>query len=261
MVFEKLNDNQIKCVLDKEDLFSRKINIKDLFYGSPETEQLFKEVVSKAQVNFDFNTQKFPISIDAIPLPNDTLVIIITIVEDPEEIDSRFSRFTPDPNAASDKLFSSKADTSAGPEDIFSFFSNIANQISNSPKDSPEDPNLFDSVKNTSPTFENAIIEAPYGVTTAYTIIFKFENIDKIIELSNMLIKIYHDQNSLYKLGTSYYLFVNYTLDNKEYFYRICDLISEYGNLVINSPTTSEHILEHAELIIADNAIQELSQI
>ena len=89
MVFEKLNDNQIKCVLDKEDLFSRKINIKDLFYGSPETEQLFKEVVSKAQVNFDFNTQKFPISIDAIPLPNDTLVIIITIVEDPEEIDSR----------------------------------------------------------------------------------------------------------------------------------------------------------------------------
>ena len=121
MVFEKLNDNQIKCVLDKEDLFSRKINIKDLFYGSPETEQLFKEVVSKAQVNFDFNTQKFPISIDAIPLPNDTLVIIITIVEDPEEIDSRFSRFTPDPNAASDKLFSSKADTSAGHEDIFSF--------------------------------------------------------------------------------------------------------------------------------------------
>lgn len=76
-----------------------------------------------------------------------------------------------------------------------------------------------------------------------------------------MLIKIYHDQNSLYKLGTSYYLFVYYTLDNKEYFYRICDLISEYGNLVINSPTTLEHILEHAELIIADTAIQELSQI
>lgn len=258
MVFEKLNDNQIKCVLDKEDLFSRKINIKDLFYGSPETEQLFKEVVSKAQVNFDFNTQKFPISIDAIPLPNDTLVIIITIVEDPEEIDSRFSRFTPDPNSASDKLFSSKADTSAGPEDIFSFFSNIANQISNSPKDSPEDSNLFDSVKNDFSSFDSAIAKDPDGTML---IIFKFENIDKIIELSNMLIKIYNDNNSLYKLGTSYYLFVYNTEHNEETFFKICDLISEYGNPVINSPTTSEHILEHAELIIADTAIQELSQI
>lgn len=258
MVFEKLNDNQIKCVLDKEDLFSRKINIKDLFYGSPETEQLFKEVVSKAQVNFDFNTQKFPISIDAIPLPNDTLVIIITIVEDPEEIDSRFSRFTPDPNAASDKLFSSKADTSAGHEDIFSFFSNIANQISNSPKDSPEDSNLFDSVKNDFSSFDSTITKDPDGTML---IIFKFENIDKIIELSNMLIKIYNDNNSLYKLGTSYYLFVYNTEHNEETFFKICDLISEYGNPVINSPTTSEHILEHAELIIADTAIQELSQI
>lgn len=258
MVFEKLNDNQIKCVLDKEDLFSRKINIKDLFYGSPETEQLFKEVVSKAQVNFDFNTQKFPISIDAIPLPNDTLIIIITIVEDPEEIDSRFSRFTPDPNAASDKLFSSKADTSAGHEDIFSFFNNIANQISNSPKDSPEDSNLFDSAKNDFSSFDSAIAKDPDGTML---IIFKFENIDKIIELSNMLIKIYNDNNSLYKLGTSYYLFVYNTEHNEETFFKICDLISEYGNPVINSPTTSEHILEHAELIIADTAIQELSQI
>ena len=87
------------------------------------------------------------------------------------------------------------------------------------------------------------------------------ENIDKIIELSNMLIKIYNDNNSLYKLGTSYYLFVYNTEHNEETFFKICDLISEYGNPVINSPTTSEHILEHAELIIADTAIQELSQI
>lgn len=258
MVFEKLNDNQIKCVLDKEDLISRNINIKDLFYGSPKTEQLFKDVVSRAQANYDFNKQKLPISIDAIPLPNDTLVIIITIVEEPEEIDSRFSRFTPDPNAASDKLFSSKADTSAGPEDIFSFFSNIANQISNSSKDSPEDSNLFDSAKNDFSSFDSAIAKDPDGTML---IIFKFENIDKIIELSNMLMKIYNDNNSLYKLGTSYYLFVYNTEHNEETFFKICDLISEYGNPVINSPTTSEHILEHAELIIADTAIQELSQI
>ena len=258
MVFEKLNDNQIKCVLDKEDLISRNINIKDLFYGSPKTEQLFKDVVSRAQANYDFNKQKLPISIDAIPLPNDTLVIIITIVEEPEEIDSRFSRFTPDPNATSDKLFSSKADTSAGPEDIFSFFSNIANQISNSSKDSPEDSNLFDSAKNDFSSFDSAIAKDPDGTML---IIFKFENIDKIIELSNMLMKIYNDNNSLYKLGTSYYLFVYNTEHNEETFFKICDLISEYGNPVINSPTTSEHILEHAELIIADTAIQELSQI
>lgn len=258
MFFEKINDNQIKCVIEKEDFISRNINIKDLFYGSPQTEKLFDEVVSKAQSKYDFNKQKLPVSIDAIPLPDDTLVIFITTVDEPEEIDSRFSRFTPDPNAASDNILSAGNNSPNSPEDIFNFFNNIANQISNSSKDLAEAASLFDSTKNDFASFENSISKDTDGTML---IIFRFENIDKVIELSKLLVSIYNDNNSLYKIDSTYYLFVYNTDYSEDDFCKICDLISEYGNSVNNSPTTSEHILEHAELIIADTAIQELSQI
>ena len=42
--------------------------------------------------------------IEAIPITADSIVLIITKVEDPEELDTRFSRFTPTPaDEAADK--------------------------------------------------------------------------------------------------------------------------------------------------------------
>ena len=41
MKIEKVNDNQIRCTLTREDLASRHLKISELAYGSEKTRALF----------------------------------------------------------------------------------------------------------------------------------------------------------------------------------------------------------------------------
>ena len=94
MKFERINDNQIKCTLTNSDLASRQIKISELAYGSSKARELFKDLMTQASVELDFDAANMPIMVEAIPVPGDSLVLIITRVEDPEELDTRFSAFS-----------------------------------------------------------------------------------------------------------------------------------------------------------------------
>ena len=51
-----------------------------------------------------------PLMIEAIPLNADCIVLIITKVEDPEELDTRFSRFAPSVTEDSDEKNSDRTE-------------------------------------------------------------------------------------------------------------------------------------------------------
>ena len=95
MRIEKLNDNQIRCTLTKDDLATRQIKLSELAYGTEKTKELFRDMMQQASVDFGFEADNIPLMIEAIPLPNECIVLIITKVEDPEELDTRFSKFAP----------------------------------------------------------------------------------------------------------------------------------------------------------------------
>ena len=48
MKIEKVNDNQIRCTLTREDLEDRHIKISELAYGSAKAKSLFKDMVEQA---------------------------------------------------------------------------------------------------------------------------------------------------------------------------------------------------------------------
>ena len=95
MKIEKLNDNQIRCTLTKDDLATRQIKLSELAYGTEKTKALFRDMMQQASVDFGFEADNIPLMIEAIPLPNECIVLIITKVEDPEELDARFAKFAP----------------------------------------------------------------------------------------------------------------------------------------------------------------------
>ena len=95
MKIEKINDNQIRCTLTKEDLESYQIRISELAYGTEKAKSLFRDMMQQANFEFGFEAEDIPLMIEAIPLNPDCIVLIITKVEDPEELDTRFSRFAP----------------------------------------------------------------------------------------------------------------------------------------------------------------------
>ena len=110
MKIEKISDTQIRCTLTKEDLDSHQIRISELAYGTDKAKKLFREMMQQAQIQFGFEADNIPLMIEAIPISGESVVLIITKVEDPEELDTRFSKFSPYKNSTPDALHFDGAD-------------------------------------------------------------------------------------------------------------------------------------------------------
>lgn len=96
MKIEKISENQIRCTLNRSDLDERQLKISELAYGSEKAKSLFREMMQQASYEFGFEAENIPLMIEAIPMSPDCIVLIITKVEDPDELDTRFSKFAPD---------------------------------------------------------------------------------------------------------------------------------------------------------------------
>ena len=107
MQIERVNENQIRCTLTKEDLESRNINIAELAYGSDNARRLFNDMMRQASAEVGFELDDIPIMIEAVPINAENLVLIITKVDFPDELDTRFSHFSPS-NRSVDHTFSNQ---------------------------------------------------------------------------------------------------------------------------------------------------------
>ena len=88
MKIEKINENQIRCTLTRADLEDRHLKISELAYGTEKAKSLFHDMMQQAAFEFGFEADDIPLMIEAIPSSSDSIVLIITKVEDPEELDT-----------------------------------------------------------------------------------------------------------------------------------------------------------------------------
>ncbi|ETT05011.1 negative regulator of genetic competence MecA domain protein, partial [Fusobacterium sp. CM21] len=96
MKIEKLNENQLKITLAPEDLSIRGLALNELSYGSPKTKDLYNELVEQALNEFGFESEDGALVIEAIPTSKGNLIIFITKNNISDDLDTRFSRFSPD---------------------------------------------------------------------------------------------------------------------------------------------------------------------
>ena len=68
MKIEKVNENQIRCTLTREDLASRELKISELAYGTEKAKSLFRDMMQQANFEFGFEAEDIPLMIEAIPL-------------------------------------------------------------------------------------------------------------------------------------------------------------------------------------------------
>ena len=94
MKIEKVNDHQIRCTLTREDLADRELKLSELAYGTEKAKDLFRDMMQQASFEFGFEAEDIPLMIEAIPVSGDCLVLVVTKVEDPDELDTRFSNFS-----------------------------------------------------------------------------------------------------------------------------------------------------------------------
>ena len=86
MKIERLNENQIRCTLNKSDLASRQLKINELAYGSDKAKELFRDMMQQASYELGFEAEDTPLMIEAIPVSSECIVLIVTKVDNPEEL-------------------------------------------------------------------------------------------------------------------------------------------------------------------------------
>lgn len=89
----RVNERQIRCMLTTQELTQRSLDIGKLRYGGHETTELFREVLNTAVTQYGFNQDELPLMIEAIPT-NEGLLVIISAVEEAEELDAHFANFS-----------------------------------------------------------------------------------------------------------------------------------------------------------------------
>ena len=87
MRIERISTNQIRCTLSNVDLENRNLNVVELAYGSDNAKALFQEMLSKASYEVGFDADDSPLMIEAVPLSNESIIIYVTKVDDPDELD------------------------------------------------------------------------------------------------------------------------------------------------------------------------------
>jgi adapter protein MecA 1/2 len=88
MRIERVNENKIKITFSNDDLLERNIEISNLNYNSREAQELFLDIMKKAESEFGFSTSDAQLSIEAAPDSVECFVITITRIED--DVDEAF---------------------------------------------------------------------------------------------------------------------------------------------------------------------------
>ena len=257
MKIEKINENQIRCTLTKEDLLSREIKLSELAYGTEKAKSLFRDMMQQAAYEFGFEANDIPLMIEAIPLSPDSIILIITKVEDPEELDTRFAKFSPQQpgdQAMPDSPIASKLE---GADDILGLF----NKIREAKKKAMDQYNAENTVEKTDKKEEQPTSSEPANFNL--TRLYRFMDLDTVIRAAHVLEGHYDGENSLYKdpLSREYHLIISKSAHTPEEFNKICNILSEYAMNRKYVPTMRAFYREHMELIVADRALQKLAQL
>ena len=69
MKFEKLTENKIRIILNLEDLKERNVDLHSFMSNSLESQDLFHDMLDKAEEEIGFKTDNYKIMIEALAAP------------------------------------------------------------------------------------------------------------------------------------------------------------------------------------------------
>lgn len=271
MKIEKISENQIRCTLTREDLASRQIRLTELVYGNEKTKALFQDMMQQAYFEFGFEVNNAPLMIEAIPLSSDSITLVITKVENPEELDSRFSRFSAEESGSSPEGFSSLSD-------ILEFFSRISQSRRSGQSSVPAVPGQegLDTVAAAIEQQKEEEVSGAEGSSTAdtdegdsagklaqvlysLTKFYLFRDLPTVIRAARAL-EAFDGVSSLYKNQDdgNYYLILQKAEASDDQFNRVCNVLSEYALNVDFIPGIEQLFEEHMTTILKGQALTDL---
>lgn len=240
MKFEKISDSQIRCTLDKKDLSDREIKLSEFAYGSEKARELFGELMNKAYYELGFETGDTPLMIEAVPLSKDSIVLIVTKVESPDELDTRFSNFSPYTAAEDEELDEELEDGL-----LYEYVKKYADMEAQIKEDK-----------------RRLAAESDMAVADNMTSVYSFGSIDEAAQFAHALGNSFKGQSGLYKSNKNgrYYLFLIMSGNSAAECNHVFNLVSEFAVPENSSEAACLYYEEHFEPVSRKNAIAVLNK-
>lgn len=286
MKIEKIEKFKFRCLLTAKELSAMHLSVQDLVYSGDDAHLLFRQVIQEAQREIGFNTGDSPLMVEAVPMEDQSLLLIVSTVLDPEEIDPRYSVFSPSedipestPALSRDKLEGADSFTenlhrsyldlsgaAAAPDNAIS-----ADHAAGSPDDKAKKESAA-TVKSALPMPQTKIggqISAGNRDPEAGIFfrprakLFLFDTLDDVIIAARAVPRLEHINSTLYQdpASRTYYLIVSQDETLSDDFTGVCNLLSEFGRAVRSNPVAMAHFAEHYSCILAEGALTKLAGI
>lgn len=258
MKIERINENQIKCVLTREDLENRQMKLSELAYGTDKARDLFQDMIQQANTEFGFEVNDIPLLVEAVPMSQESVVLLITKVDYPEELDTRFAHFTEadEEDYPGYESFQEPEEVNTA-SDVLDFFEKVRRHSEELRKDRENGAGELEKV------ISEAARQVAPEIETDMIKLFEFHSYDQLERLSKVLKGYYHGSNDLYKNQRSqrYELLMHKSAHTPAEFNKICNIASEYARQKNFTPMMGAYFKEHGSVLIQSDALQEISQL
>ena len=232
MKIERINDNQIRFVFQAQDLAARDISINDILTRSSDKAQgLFQEITAILNNEYAFSTVGMPLAFEAT-MSHDVLSILVT-----------------------------RMDMNGG-DGLQGMMGNFMSQFSKGmsgetgmPMPHNMSPNGVPPIQNNS---KNPQVQAQSPMPESGYALFSFENLDTLTAAVARINTGYKGKSHVYKMNNRYYLLLQNTGKAEHSTKKLEGLLLEFGQREISGAMAYSQMLEHGEIIIAENAISKL---
>ena len=231
MKIEKISDTQIRVTLNHSDLQNRDIKIGELAYGSTKAQALFRDMMAQAYEDFGFEAENVPLMIEAVPLSTDSIMIVVTKVEDPAQIEEKLDLIGERPTHRT-------------------FKDSIAKDLAELEKMASA------SSSSTSPSIPKPAVPA---TSSPLSFMYAFRNLDDVSSASHHIKNLYFGETSLYKYDDRYFVILEENKNSNTDMEIIKGLLDEFGDQGNLSDLNEMFLKEHGKVIIKSNALDILA--
>ena len=230
MKIEKINNNQIRCTISCGDLEARHISMKELVFSTGKAKQLFAEMVESARRQFGFLAEDKPLVIEARPGNGEEINIIITKI-DHDPVGAQLPQLR----------HLDMSDIEGLIKKTFPFLTGE--------QDEADDGMLQELEAEDLPPLSPS--EMPKVA------IFLYTSIQKAKEAARVIAKKFTGTANLYyrKKSNDYFLVLHRDDMSAEDFFKICNILTEYGPQIKEKASLEYHYREHYETVADRDAI------
>lgn len=232
MKFQKINDKVIRCVISREELNSRGIDIDDLMDNRGKAEEFLRYVLNQARFEVDYQTS------------GDILNVQMSVMHD-GEISMMISE---DHNAA----------IRAVAEQFHKKITEFQAVLEQAKKAAAEENRITDKTKEK--VIKSLLDHTKDSEEIEFDFWTKLSSIEQCIEISFALSDLEDTVSDLYKYNGSYYInisvFIQKSMIAKNVF-----IMSEFSESLNAQPSPSFVIKEHGDLIIKGDALSVLREL